>query len=37
MNNALELMKRVAQVLIHRLQATRKQLLRQQVESIMEG
>ena len=32
-----ELMKRVAQVLIHRLQATRKQLLRQQFESIMEG
>jgi len=32
-----ELMKRVAQVLIHRLQATRKQLLRQHFESIMEG
>ena len=32
-----ELMKRVAQVLIQRLQATRKQLLRQQFESIMEG
>jgi len=32
-----ELMKRVAQVVIHRLQATRKQLLRQEIESIMEG
>jgi CRP-like cAMP-binding protein len=32
-----ELMKRVAQVLIHRLQATRKQLLREQIESILEG
>jgi len=32
-----ELMKRVAQVLVQRLQATRKQLLRQQIESIMEG
>ena len=32
-----ELMKRVAQVLIQRLQATRKQLLRQQIESSMEG
>lgn len=32
-----ELMKRVAQVLIHRLQATRKQLLRHNVESIMES
>jgi len=36
-NFGYELMKRVAQVLIHRLQATRKQLLRQQIESIMEG
>ena len=36
-NFGYELMKRVAQVLIHRLQATRKQLLRQQVKSIMEG
>ena len=34
-NFGYELMKRVAQVLIHRLQATRKQLLRQQFESIM--
>lgn len=32
-----ELMKRVAQVVVQRLQATRKQLLRQQIESIMEG
>ena len=32
-----ELMKRVAQVVIQRLQATRKQLLRQQFESVMEG
>jgi len=32
-----ELMKRVAQVLVQRLQATRKQLLRHNVESIMEG
>ena len=32
-----ELMKRVAQVLVQRLQATRKQLLRQHIESIMEG
>ena len=32
-----ELMKRVAQVLIHRLQATRKQLLAQQVEGALEG
>ena len=36
-NLGYELMKRVAQVLIHRLQATRKQLLRQQFDSIMEG
>lgn len=36
-NFGYELMKRVAQVLIQRLQATRKQLLRQNVESIMEG
>ncbi len=32
-----ELMKRVAQVVIHRLQATRKQLLEQQIESAMDG
>ncbi len=32
-----ELMKRVAQVIIHRLQATRKQLLALQIESAMEG
>ena len=32
-----ELMKRVAQVVIRRLQATRKQLLEQQIESAMEG
>jgi CRP/FNR family cyclic AMP-dependent transcriptional regulator len=32
-----ELMKRVAQVVIHRLQATRKQLLDQQIESALEG
>ena len=32
-----ELMKRVAQVVIHRLQATRKQLLALQVESALEG
>jgi CRP-like cAMP-binding protein len=32
-----ELMKRVAQVVIHRLQATRKQLLEQQVQSALEG
>ena len=32
-----ELMKRVAQVVIHRLQATRKQLLAIQVESALEG
>lgn len=32
-----ELMKRVAQVVIHRLQATRKQLLDLQVESALEG
>ena len=36
-NFGYELMKRVAQVLIQRLQATRKQLLKQQIESIMEG
>ena len=36
-NFGYELMKRVAQVLIHRLQATRKQLLKQQIESVMEG
>jgi len=36
-NFGYELMKRVAQVLIQRLQATRKQLLRQKFESIMEG
>jgi CRP/FNR family transcriptional regulator, cyclic AMP receptor protein len=32
-----ELMKRVAQVVIHRLQATRKQLVALQVESALEG
>ena len=32
-----ELMKRVARVLIQRLQVTRKELLRQQVESILSG
>ena len=32
-----ELMKRVAQVVIQRLQATRQQLLRQQIESALEG
>ena len=32
-----ELMKRMAQVVIHRLQATRKRLLALQVESAMEG
>ena len=32
-----ELMKRVAQVVIHRLQATRKQLLAFQIESALEG
>lgn len=32
-----ELMKRVAQVVIHRLQATRKQLLALQVESALDG
>lgn len=32
-----ELMKRVAQVVIHRLQATREQLLALQVESALEG
>jgi CRP/FNR family cyclic AMP-dependent transcriptional regulator len=32
-----ELMKRVAQVVIHRLQATRKQLLALQIESVLEG
>jgi len=32
-----ELMKRVAQMVIHRLQATRKQLLKQQIESALEG
>lgn len=32
-----ELMKRVAQVVIHRLQATRKQLLALQTESALEG
>ena len=32
-----ELMKRVAQVVIHRLQATRKQLLTLQVESALDG
>lgn len=31
------LMKRVSQLLIERLQATRKELLRQQIESILEG
>ncbi len=31
------LMKRVAQVVIHRLQATRKQLLEQQIQSALEG
>jgi|SRR6185369_6328703 len=36
-NFGYELMKRVAQVLIRRLQATRKQLLKQQIESIVEG
>jgi CRP-like cAMP-binding protein len=32
-----ELMKRVAQLVIRRLQATRKQLLEQQIESALEG
>ena len=32
-----ELMKRVAQVVIHRLQATRKQLLAAEVESALQG
>jgi len=32
-----ELMKRVAQVVIHRLQATRKQLLALQFDSVMDG
>lgn len=32
-----ELMKRVAQVVIRRLQATRKQLLEQQIESALDG
>jgi len=32
-----ELMKRIAQIVIHRLQATRKQLLALQVESALEG
>jgi CRP-like cAMP-binding protein len=32
-----ELMKRVAQVVIHRLQATRKELLREQIESALKG
>jgi CRP-like cAMP-binding protein len=32
-----ELMKRVAQVVIHRLQATRKHLLEQQIESAWDG
>ena len=32
-----ELMKRVAQVVIHRLQATRKHLLDQQIESALDG
>ena len=32
-----ELMKRVARVVINRLQATRKQLLEQQIESAMDG
>jgi len=32
-----ELMKRVAQVVIHRLQATRRRLLAQQIESVLEG
>lgn len=32
-----EIMKRLAQVVIHRLQATRKQLLALQIESAMEG
>jgi len=32
-----ELMKRVAQVIIQRLQATRKQLLAQQIESVLKG
>jgi CRP-like cAMP-binding protein len=32
-----ELMKRVAQAVIHRLQATRQQLLRRNFESVMEG
>ncbi|MBI3869817.1 MAG: Crp/Fnr family transcriptional regulator [Verrucomicrobia bacterium] len=32
-----ELMKRVAQVVIHRLQATRKELLALQIESALEG
>ena len=32
-----ELMKRLAQVVIHRLQATRKELLAQQIESALDG
>jgi CRP-like cAMP-binding protein len=32
-----ELMKRFAQILIHRLQATRRQLLAQQIESVLDG
>lgn len=32
-----EVMKRVAQVVIRRLQATRKQLLEQQIQSVLEG
>jgi hypothetical protein len=32
-----ELMKRVAQVVIHRLQATRKQLVDRQLESALDG
>lgn len=32
-----ELMKRVVQVVVQRLQATRKQLLRREIESILEG
>lgn len=32
-----ELMKRLAQVVIHRLQATRRQLIAQQLESALEG
>jgi len=36
-NFGYELMKRVAQVVIHRLQAARGRLLAQQVESVLKG